>query len=56
MHEETERETVLYNKQFVNSKSNYFKMWAMAELTAQTHSHLWIGLRKKRERRMGRRG
>ena len=32
-----------------NSLTNCFTMWAMAELTVQTHSHLGIGLWKKRE-------
>jgi len=37
-----------------NSLTNCFTMWAMAEFTTQTHSHLRIGIRKKTERTKGR--
>ena len=51
---ETVRETVLYC--IANSLIDYSTMRAMAELTAQTHSHLGIGMRKKTERTKGRGG
>jgi len=56
----TECETVLYSKQFDKLLTNCFTtgmwLWAIAELTERTHSHLGIGKRKKTERTNGREG